>query len=107
MEMAEFLSLNLKVGNMELCVRLVNSRDGDVQTLAKPDLHNFSNYKYPSLVRYHSLRGSNKNLGAFTACNAHFYPPKKMLKLQVKCHWVFISSRCPLLLPQLMETLFR
>uniref|UniRef100_A0A3B4US92 Coiled-coil domain containing 17 n=1 Tax=Seriola dumerili TaxID=41447 RepID=A0A3B4US92_SERDU len=32
-----FDQYNQVVGNMELCVRLVNGRDGDVQTLAKPD----------------------------------------------------------------------
>ncbi|KAE8293788.1 Coiled-coil domain-containing protein 17 [Larimichthys crocea] len=33
-----------QVGNMELCLRLVNGRDGDVQTLAKPDPTNTTHY---------------------------------------------------------------
>ena len=40
----------LQVGSMELCVRLVNGRDGDVQTLAKPDPASTSHYKYPAMV---------------------------------------------------------
>ncbi|XP_051803590.1 coiled-coil domain-containing protein 17 [Acanthochromis polyacanthus] len=36
-----------QVGTTELCVRLVNGRDGDVQTLIKPDPHSTSHYKYP------------------------------------------------------------
>ncbi|XP_022622142.1 coiled-coil domain-containing protein 17 [Seriola dumerili] len=39
-----------QVGNMELCVRLVNGRDGDVQTLAKPDPTSTGHYKYPAVV---------------------------------------------------------
>ncbi|XP_045905933.1 coiled-coil domain-containing protein 17 [Micropterus dolomieu] len=39
-----------QVGNMELCVRLVNGRDGDVQTLAKPDPTSTGHYKYPTVV---------------------------------------------------------
>ncbi|KAG8003276.1 Coiled-coil domain-containing protein 17 [Nibea albiflora] len=39
-----------QVGNMELCLRLVNGRDGDVQTLAKPDPTNTTHYKYPAVV---------------------------------------------------------
>uniref|UniRef100_A0A671Y3M8 Coiled-coil domain containing 17 n=1 Tax=Sparus aurata TaxID=8175 RepID=A0A671Y3M8_SPAAU len=39
-----------QVGNMELCVRLVNGRDEDVQTLAKPDPASTSHYKYPAMV---------------------------------------------------------
>nr|XP_033478744.1 coiled-coil domain-containing protein 17 isoform X1 [Epinephelus lanceolatus] len=42
-----------QVGNMELCVRLVNGRDGDVQTLAKPDPASTSRYKYPAVVSSH------------------------------------------------------
>ncbi|KAI3368535.1 hypothetical protein L3Q82_025544, partial [Scortum barcoo] len=37
-----------QVGNMELCVRLVNGRDADVQTLVKPDPTSSSHYKYPA-----------------------------------------------------------
>lgn len=40
----------LQVGNMELYVRLVNSRDGDVQTLTKPDLTSTRHYKFPAVV---------------------------------------------------------
>ena len=39
-----------QVGSMELCVRVVNARDGGVQTLAKIDPSNSSQYKYPSMV---------------------------------------------------------
>ncbi|XP_071342546.1 coiled-coil domain-containing protein 17-like [Trachinotus anak] len=39
-----------QVGNMELCVRVVNGRDGDVQTLAKPDPTSTGQYKYPAVV---------------------------------------------------------
>ncbi|KAF1385408.1 hypothetical protein PFLUV_G00107450 [Perca fluviatilis] len=39
-----------QVGHLELCVRLVNGRDGDVQTLAKPDPTSTSHYKYPAVV---------------------------------------------------------
>ncbi|GAA6221346.1 coiled-coil domain-containing protein 17 isoform X1 [Lates japonicus] len=39
-----------QVGNMELCVRLVNGRDGDVQTLTKPDLTSTRHYKFPAVV---------------------------------------------------------
>ncbi|XP_037626768.1 coiled-coil domain-containing protein 17 isoform X1 [Sebastes umbrosus] len=39
-----------QVGNMQLCVRLVNGRDGDVQTLAKPDPTSTSHYKYPAVA---------------------------------------------------------
>ncbi|KAM9358401.1 coiled-coil domain-containing protein 17 [Symphorus nematophorus] len=42
-----------QVGDMELCVRLVNGRDGDVQTLAKPDPTCTSHYKYPAAVSSH------------------------------------------------------
>lgn len=42
--------LKPKVGNMELCVRLVNGRDGDMQTLAKPDPTSKNHYKYPVMV---------------------------------------------------------
>ncbi|KAM4629292.1 coiled-coil domain-containing protein 17-like [Polymixia lowei] len=38
-----------QVGNMELCIRLVNARDGDVQTLVKPDPSSTSQYKYPTV----------------------------------------------------------
>ncbi|XP_053178991.1 coiled-coil domain-containing protein 17 [Scomber japonicus] len=39
-----------QVDNMELCVRLVNGRDGGVQTMAMPDPCNTSHYKYPAVV---------------------------------------------------------
>ncbi|XP_029988573.1 coiled-coil domain-containing protein 17 [Sphaeramia orbicularis] len=39
-----------QVGSMELCLRLVNSRDGDMQTLIKPDPSSTSHYKYPAVV---------------------------------------------------------
>ncbi|XP_014024204.1 coiled-coil domain-containing protein 17 [Salmo salar] len=39
-----------QVGNMELCLRVVNARDWDVQSLAKIDPSNTSHYKYPSMV---------------------------------------------------------
>ncbi|XP_051563739.1 coiled-coil domain-containing protein 17 isoform X2 [Myxocyprinus asiaticus] len=39
-----------QLGNMELCLRLVNSHDGDVQTLAKIDPNHISQYKYPPVV---------------------------------------------------------
>ncbi|XP_046906009.1 coiled-coil domain-containing protein 17 [Hypomesus transpacificus] len=42
-----------QVGSMELCVRVVNARDGDVQTLAKIDPSNTTQYKYPSMVSTH------------------------------------------------------
>ncbi|XP_040896864.1 coiled-coil domain-containing protein 17 [Toxotes jaculatrix] len=39
-----------QVGNMELCVRLVNGRDEEVQTLAKPNHTSTRHYKYPGVV---------------------------------------------------------
>ncbi|XP_031139771.1 coiled-coil domain-containing protein 17 isoform X2 [Sander lucioperca] len=45
-----------QVGHLELCVRLVNGRDGDVQTLAKPDPTSTSHYKYPAVVSAHPAR---------------------------------------------------
>ncbi|XP_044217684.1 coiled-coil domain-containing protein 17 [Thunnus albacares] len=39
-----------QVDNMELCVRLVNGRDGDVQTMVKPDPSSTSHYKYAAVV---------------------------------------------------------
>ncbi|KAM7388170.1 hypothetical protein PAMP_024368 [Pampus punctatissimus] len=39
-----------QVDNMELCVRLVNGRDGGVQTVAKPDPNSTGHYKYPAVV---------------------------------------------------------
>ncbi|KAM9848856.1 coiled-coil domain-containing protein 17 [Aulostomus maculatus] len=39
-----------QVGNMELCVRLANSRDGDGHTFAKPDPGNLHHYKYPAVI---------------------------------------------------------
>ncbi|XP_064845273.1 coiled-coil domain-containing protein 17 isoform X2 [Oncorhynchus masou masou] len=41
-----------QVGNMELCLRVVNARDWDVQSLAKIDPSNTSHYKYPSMVSH-------------------------------------------------------
>lgn len=35
---------------MEVCVRVVNSRDGDAQTLTKPDPSMSGHYKYPPVV---------------------------------------------------------
>lgn len=40
---------------MQLCVRLVNGRDGDVQTLAKPDPTSTSHYKYPAVVGWKKI----------------------------------------------------
>ncbi|XP_059196350.1 coiled-coil domain-containing protein 17 [Centropristis striata] len=42
-----------QVGNMELCLRLVNGRDGNFQTLAKSELTSTSHYKYPAVVSSH------------------------------------------------------
>ncbi|XP_070688344.1 coiled-coil domain-containing protein 17-like [Pempheris klunzingeri] len=42
-----------QAANMELCLRLVNGRDGDVQTLEKPDPTSTSHYKYPPVVSSH------------------------------------------------------
>nr|XP_043900612.1 coiled-coil domain-containing protein 17 [Solea senegalensis] len=39
-----------QVGNMELCMRLVNSRDEDVQTLMEPDPSRTRHYKYLAVV---------------------------------------------------------
>ncbi|XP_058494872.1 coiled-coil domain-containing protein 17 isoform X2 [Solea solea] len=39
-----------QVGNMELCMRLVNGRDEDVQTLMEPDPSRTRHYKYPAVV---------------------------------------------------------
>uniref|UniRef100_A0A4W5MZT7 Coiled-coil domain containing 17 n=1 Tax=Hucho hucho TaxID=62062 RepID=A0A4W5MZT7_9TELE len=39
-----------QVGNMELCLRVVNARDRDMQSLTKIDPSNTSHYKYPSMV---------------------------------------------------------
>ncbi|XP_035509478.1 coiled-coil domain-containing protein 17 [Morone saxatilis] len=44
-----------QVGSMELCVRLVNGRDGEVQTLAKPDPTSTSHYKYPTVASSHPV----------------------------------------------------
>jgi len=35
---------------MELCLRVANACHGDVQTLAKIDINNTNQYKYPSMV---------------------------------------------------------
>ncbi|XP_042369363.1 coiled-coil domain-containing protein 17 [Plectropomus leopardus] len=42
-----------QVGDMELCVRLVNGRDGDVQTQAKLNPTSTSHYKYPTVASTH------------------------------------------------------
>ncbi|KAK2835200.1 hypothetical protein Q5P01_015684 [Channa striata] len=47
-----------QVGNMELCVRLVNGRDEDAQTAAKPDLITAGRYKYPAVVSSLSAYGN-------------------------------------------------
>ncbi len=39
-----------KLGNMELCLRVANARDGDVQILEKIDPNNTYQYKYISTV---------------------------------------------------------
>ncbi|XP_056115318.1 coiled-coil domain-containing protein 17 isoform X1 [Rhinichthys klamathensis goyatoka] len=39
-----------QLGNMELCLRVANACHGDVQTLAKIDINNTNQYKYPSMV---------------------------------------------------------
>ncbi|XP_034438823.1 coiled-coil domain-containing protein 17 isoform X2 [Hippoglossus hippoglossus] len=39
-----------QVGNMELCVRLANSRDEDTQTLVKPDPASTRHYTYQAVV---------------------------------------------------------
>uniref|UniRef100_A0A8C4HP84 Coiled-coil domain-containing protein 17 n=1 Tax=Dicentrarchus labrax TaxID=13489 RepID=A0A8C4HP84_DICLA len=44
-----------QVGSMELCVRLINGRDGEVQTLAKPDPTSTSHYKYPTVASSHPV----------------------------------------------------
>ncbi|XP_067315960.1 coiled-coil domain-containing protein 17 [Pseudorasbora parva] len=38
------------LGNMELCLRVANACHGDEQTLAKIDINNTNQYKYPSMV---------------------------------------------------------
>ncbi|XP_026789426.3 coiled-coil domain-containing protein 17 [Pangasianodon hypophthalmus] len=43
-----------QLGNMEICLRIVNARDEDVQSLAKIDPNNSRQYKYPSVVTSHS-----------------------------------------------------
>ncbi|KAK7144822.1 hypothetical protein R3I94_011037 [Phoxinus phoxinus] len=39
-----------QLGNIELCLRVANACHGDVQTLAKIDINNTNQYKYPSMV---------------------------------------------------------
>ncbi|KAJ8392508.1 hypothetical protein AAFF_G00073860 [Aldrovandia affinis] len=39
-----------QIGNMELCLRVVNARDGDMQSLANVEPANAGQYKYPSVV---------------------------------------------------------
>ncbi|XP_073708239.1 coiled-coil domain-containing protein 17 [Garra rufa] len=40
-----------QLGNMELCLRVANARDGDLQTFAKIDPNNTNQYRYTSTVR--------------------------------------------------------
>ncbi|KAK2908156.1 hypothetical protein Q8A73_009229 [Channa argus] len=47
-----------QVGNMELCVRLVNGRDGDAQTAAKADPISIGLYKYPAVGSSFSVYGN-------------------------------------------------
>ncbi|XP_036970677.1 coiled-coil domain-containing protein 17 isoform X2 [Acanthopagrus latus] len=56
-----------QVGNMELCVRLVNGRDGDVQTLVKPDPASTSHYRYPAMRSSYpaSISGNAARPGSF------------------------------------------
>lgn len=42
--------LCVEVGSMEVCVRVVNGRDGDMQTLVRVDPTMSSHYKYPAVV---------------------------------------------------------
>ncbi|KAJ8277881.1 hypothetical protein GJAV_G00081220 [Gymnothorax javanicus] len=39
-----------QVGNMELCLRLANARDGDVQSLLNIEIGNADQYKYPPVM---------------------------------------------------------
>ncbi|KAJ8376289.1 hypothetical protein SKAU_G00068690 [Synaphobranchus kaupii] len=39
-----------QVGNVELCLRVVNARDGDVQSLVNVEPGNAGQYKYPTVV---------------------------------------------------------
>ncbi|XP_062412483.1 coiled-coil domain-containing protein 17 [Sardina pilchardus] len=39
-----------QLGNMELCLRVTNARDGEVQSLARIDPSDTSHYKYPALA---------------------------------------------------------
>ncbi|XP_041912867.1 coiled-coil domain-containing protein 17 [Alosa sapidissima] len=39
-----------QLGNMELCLRVTNARDGEVQSLAEIDPSHTSHYKYPALA---------------------------------------------------------
>ncbi|XP_035270927.1 uncharacterized protein ccdc17 isoform X3 [Anguilla anguilla] len=39
-----------QVGNVELCLRVANARDGDVQSLVNVEPGNAAQYKYPSVV---------------------------------------------------------
>ncbi|KAL6458105.1 hypothetical protein MHYP_G00333350 [Metynnis hypsauchen] len=43
-----------QLGNMEICLRVVNARDGGVQSLTKIDPNNTSHYKFPPMVISHS-----------------------------------------------------
>ncbi|XP_060934148.1 coiled-coil domain-containing protein 17 [Limanda limanda] len=49
LSIAQLNTIN-QVGNMELCVRLVNSRDEDMQTLVKPDPASTRHYRYQAVV---------------------------------------------------------
>ncbi|XP_017577046.1 coiled-coil domain-containing protein 17 isoform X1 [Pygocentrus nattereri] len=42
-----------QLGNMEICLRVVNARDGGVQSLTKIDPNNTSHYKFPPMVISH------------------------------------------------------
>ncbi|KAL7891287.1 hypothetical protein AOLI_G00007630 [Acnodon oligacanthus] len=43
-----------QLGNMEICLRVVNARDGGVQSLAKIDPNSTSHYKFPPMVISHT-----------------------------------------------------
>ncbi|KAM9482376.1 coiled-coil domain-containing protein 17 [Clarias gariepinus] len=43
-----------QLGNMEICLRIVNARDGDVQSLAKIDPNKTRHYKFLSMIISHS-----------------------------------------------------
>ncbi|XP_036425551.1 coiled-coil domain-containing protein 17 [Colossoma macropomum] len=43
-----------QLGNMEICLRLVNARDGGAQSLVKIDPNSTNHYKFPPMVISHS-----------------------------------------------------